>query len=209
MLVPGTALQAQAEALNLNPALFASPTPYGFTGQHFEPGVGLMWIGSRWYDPVLGRWAQADTIVPNPGDPQSLNRYSYASNNPVRYVDSNGHCGPLTPVCLALLLGGMALLLQGDSPDLNVTPEDVASQRLGGALFVGGATLAAGSALAGTAGATQAGTTAACADGDCTNEVRVVGQVVQDAAKQTSPQIITLILRKNRGVPNPVLHFDN
>jgi len=66
--------------------------------------------------------------------------------------------------------------LQGDSPDLNVTPEDVASQRLGGALFMGGAALAGGTALAGVSSAVgSAGTAAAraaCADGDCTNEIK-------------------------------------
>ena len=29
--------------------------------------------------------------MPNPGDPQSLNRYSYAGNNPLRYTDPSGH----------------------------------------------------------------------------------------------------------------------
>ncbi len=29
--------------------------------------------------------------MPNPGDPQSLNRYSYVGNNPVRYTDPSGH----------------------------------------------------------------------------------------------------------------------
>jgi len=37
-----------------------------------------------------GRFIQPDTIVPNPGDPQSLNRYAYAGNNPVRYTDPTG-----------------------------------------------------------------------------------------------------------------------
>jgi len=40
---------------------------------------------------MLGRFIQADTIVPNPSDPQDLNRYSYVSNNPLRYVDPSGH----------------------------------------------------------------------------------------------------------------------
>ena len=33
---------------------------------------------------------RADTIVPDPGDPQALNRYSYVLNNPVRYTDPTG-----------------------------------------------------------------------------------------------------------------------
>ncbi len=41
--------------------------------------------------PTPARFIQPDTIVPNPGDPQSLNRYSYAGNNPVRYTDPSGH----------------------------------------------------------------------------------------------------------------------
>ena len=32
--------------------------------------------------------------MPNPGDPQSLNRYTYTLNNPLRYTDPSGHCIP-------------------------------------------------------------------------------------------------------------------
>jgi len=34
--------------------------------------------------------------VPEPGNPQALNRYAYALNNPLRYADPTGHC----PQCL-------------------------------------------------------------------------------------------------------------
>ncbi len=34
---------------------------------------------------------QADTVVTNPYKPQSLNRYTYALNNPLRYRDPTGH----------------------------------------------------------------------------------------------------------------------
>jgi hypothetical protein len=34
---------------------------------------------------------QADSIVPNPGNPQSLNRYSYVLGNPLKYIDPSGH----------------------------------------------------------------------------------------------------------------------
>ena len=47
--------------------------------------------GTRGTDASLGRFVQADTIVPHPGNPQSFNRYSYVLNNPLRYVDPSGH----------------------------------------------------------------------------------------------------------------------
>lgn len=51
---------------------------------------------ARYYDAALGRFTQPDTIVPNPANPQSLNRYSYVLNNPLKYADPSGHC-PTNP----------------------------------------------------------------------------------------------------------------
>ena len=48
-------------------------------------------MGARLYDARLGRWISADTIVPDPGDPQSLNRFSYVRNNPLARIDPSGH----------------------------------------------------------------------------------------------------------------------
>jgi hypothetical protein len=39
----------------------------------------------------LGRFTQPDTVLPEPGDPQQLNRFAYARNNPLRYTDQTGH----------------------------------------------------------------------------------------------------------------------
>jgi RHS repeat-associated protein len=47
----------------------ALPTDYTFTGQKLDSATGLMYCGARWYDPVLGRFVQADKIVPEPGPP--------------------------------------------------------------------------------------------------------------------------------------------
>jgi hypothetical protein len=41
------------------------------------------------YDPAIGRFAQADSIVP--GGVQGLDRYAYVNNSPVRYTDPSGH----------------------------------------------------------------------------------------------------------------------
>ncbi len=62
-----------------------------YTGQRFDDAIGLYYYNARYYDPALGRFAQADTIVPEPGNPQSLNRYSYVLNNALRYTDPSGH----------------------------------------------------------------------------------------------------------------------
>ncbi|MBC7251751.1 MAG: hypothetical protein H5T62_15925 [Anaerolineae bacterium] len=88
------------------------PTDYTFTlrlcsgqaGQRVEAGLGLLDYRARFYDPVLGRFINADTLVPNPGNSQLLNRYSYAGNNPVLYNDPDGHCGPLCAIGLAAVL---------------------------------------------------------------------------------------------------------
>jgi hypothetical protein len=48
-----------------------------------------MFYNARWYDPALGRFAQADSIIP-PGV-QGLDRYAYVNNSPMNYVDPTGH----------------------------------------------------------------------------------------------------------------------
>jgi hypothetical protein len=50
-----------------------------------------MFYHARYYAPYLNRWIQPDTIIPDPASPQSLNRYSYVRNNPLRFVDPSGH----------------------------------------------------------------------------------------------------------------------
>jgi RHS repeat-associated protein len=47
--------------------------------------------GSRLHNAYTGRFISADTIVPEAGNPQALNRYSYVLNNPLRYTDPTGH----------------------------------------------------------------------------------------------------------------------
>ncbi len=66
------------------------PTDYRYTGEK-QAGTGFYQMGARWYDPYIAQWIEPDSIVPDLTDPQSLNRYSYALNNPLRYTDPSGH----------------------------------------------------------------------------------------------------------------------
>jgi RHS repeat-associated protein len=60
-----------------------------FTGQTLDQ-TGLYYYGARYYDANIGRFISPDTIVPDPMNPQSLNRYSYCLNNPLKYIDPSG-----------------------------------------------------------------------------------------------------------------------
>ena len=62
-----------------------------FTGHQYDDESGLLYLGARYLDPSLGRFITPDTIVQNPSDPQTLNRYSYTSNNPINRIDPDGH----------------------------------------------------------------------------------------------------------------------
>ncbi|BCX05929.1 MAG: hypothetical protein KatS3mg053_3867 [Candidatus Roseilinea sp.] len=66
------------------------PTDITFTGQRSD-ATGLYFYNARYYAPALGRFVSADTVVPEPGNPQDLNRYTYVRNNPLRYTDPTGH----------------------------------------------------------------------------------------------------------------------
>jgi RHS repeat-associated protein len=68
----------------------------GYTGHLELEALGLIDMGARIYEPRLGRFLSADTVVPEPGAPQSLNRYSYVNNNPLSLTDPSGHF-PVTP----------------------------------------------------------------------------------------------------------------
>jgi RHS repeat-associated protein len=65
----------------------AFPVSRRYTSQILDEETGLYYYGSRYYDPALGRFIQPDTLIPNPFDPQSYDRYAYARDNPLRYVD--------------------------------------------------------------------------------------------------------------------------
>ncbi|MEW6665592.1 MAG: RHS repeat-associated core domain-containing protein [Thermodesulfobacteriota bacterium] len=64
---------------------------YKFTDQELDSEVGLYNYNARLYDPVIGRFISADTIVPDFSNPQDLDRYAYCGNNPLNTIDPTGH----------------------------------------------------------------------------------------------------------------------
>jgi len=48
-------------------------------------------MNGRVYDPFLGRFLSPDNLVQAPDYSQNYNRYTYAFNNPMKYVDPSGY----------------------------------------------------------------------------------------------------------------------
>jgi hypothetical protein len=66
-----------------------------------------MHFNARYMSPLIGRFLSADSIVPEPGNPQAFNRFSYVINNPLRLVDPTGHTYLCDWICEIRLQVGM------------------------------------------------------------------------------------------------------
>jgi RHS repeat-associated protein len=84
------------------------PESHRFTGQEADDETGLMYYQARYYDPALGRFAQADAFVPDANGTQALDLYAYANNSPTNYVDPSGHA-PLVPALVAWVASALAV----------------------------------------------------------------------------------------------------
>jgi RHS repeat-associated protein len=68
------------------------PTQYTYTGQYsYTTDFGLLFYNTRWVDPALGRFGQADTDLPASQGVQGYDRYAYVKNDPVALTDPTGH----------------------------------------------------------------------------------------------------------------------
>jgi RHS repeat-associated protein len=61
-----------------------------FSGKTEDPETGYLYLGARYYDPVVGRFLASDPKAFDEVTLHSFNRYSYANNNPYRFVDLDG-----------------------------------------------------------------------------------------------------------------------
>ena len=88
---------------------------YKFTRYERDTETGLDYAMGRYYDSTQGRLMSADPVGGAIADPQSLNRYPYAFNNPSNYTDPTGldDCSE-NPLCFVVLGGIFGLGSGGD-----------------------------------------------------------------------------------------------
>ncbi len=101
-------------ALGMRGSLYDEGVGSRYTGKERDTESGLDYFGARYYASTMGRFMSPDPsglAFADPTNPQSLNLYSYALNNPLKMVDPSG----LT----ACFYGGA-----GDTPDNDNDPTD-------------------------------------------------------------------------------------
>jgi RHS repeat-associated protein len=173
-----------------------SSSAYAYTGQMREGDI--YYYNARWpkvpeaklkgFDPDIGRFMQADSIVPlQVQGTQAFDRYAYVNNNPLRYVDPGGDFAITTAILIGVGVGALAGYagqvihnLNNDMSFKEALTTDISAGWIVGGAVAGGALGGAGFAALAHFGIIQAttATTAVgsglCADGDCGNEIRML-----------------------------------
>jgi len=86
-----------------------SNSPWGFASKRYDPELGIINFGKRYYIPTLGRWLTTDPL----GTIDSINLYQYNFNNPFRYYDPEGE-SLLGFICgIGQMIAGAALVVTG------------------------------------------------------------------------------------------------
>ncbi len=138
---------------------------------------------------------------------QAWDRYAYVNNNPLIYNDPSGNCidGISTVVCVVAgamiagaIIGGVANAYQQYQATGQINSEGVIDSAWKGAL-IGGALVIGGVAVASVATAITTAGEVACADGDCTNEVKNATLAIENIGQGTSSAESQIIPKLTQG----------
>lgn len=78
---------------NVNSSFIGNINPFRYRGYYYDTDTGFYYLNSRYYDPQVKRFINADDIsyLGANGDLEAYNLYAYCSNNPVMYTDPSGN----------------------------------------------------------------------------------------------------------------------
>ena len=65
--------------------------PFRYRGYYWDRETGFYYLNSRYYDPEVRRFVNADTMLNPQTGLMGQNLYAYCNNNPVIYKDPSGH----------------------------------------------------------------------------------------------------------------------
>ena len=79
----------------------AAVNPLRYRGYYFDSLLGMYYLQSRYYDPVVGRFINADSYMSTGTCLLGLNMFASCNNNPVNLFDPDGR----RPVCTLTMPG--------------------------------------------------------------------------------------------------------
>jgi|WetSurMetagenome_2_1015567.scaffolds.fasta_scaffold83272_2 RHS repeat-associated protein len=82
---------------------------FTYAGEMLDSPTGLVYLSARYYDPQLGRFYALDPELGRITNPETLNRYVYCGNNPVKYVDPTGKIWQLALPMVVCFAAGFAM----------------------------------------------------------------------------------------------------
>ena len=68
----------------------ASVNPFRYRGYYFDAEIGMYYLQSRYYDPVVGRFVNADGVLGANHGINAYNLFSYCANSSVNHSDPTG-----------------------------------------------------------------------------------------------------------------------
>ena len=85
----------------------ARVNPFRYRGYYFDAEIGMYYLQSRYYDPAVGRFVNADDVrfVFIKNDILNLNQFTYCKNNPIYYFDQLG------TMSKTIAVGGVVVLI--------------------------------------------------------------------------------------------------
>lgn len=104
---------------------------YLYCAEQHDETTGYYYLRARYMDPSTGTFTSMDSYQGNPFDPVSLNKYLYASANPIMNIDPSGHFSLGEAVAVGAIMGaltslaitvGMNILRSWDHPEEAVNP---------------------------------------------------------------------------------------
>ena len=98
---------AWGRLLNSSTNQIFKANPIRYRGYYYDAESGLYYLGSRYYDPAVKRFINADgatLAVTNSGELTDKNYFAYCNNNPVMQKDDDGELGH---IAVAALVGGL------------------------------------------------------------------------------------------------------
>ena len=96
---------ASGTDISNNATHIANLNPFRYRGYYYDTETGFYYLQSRYYDPVVGRFLNADDVamLGATGSLLSMNVYVYCENNPVNLSDMNGYFGtPIQWICATI-----------------------------------------------------------------------------------------------------------